>query len=400
MTDVRNVRPADLQSPHPIYCVWEITLACDLACRHCGSRAGRARRDELSTAEALDLVDQLAEIGVREVALIGGEAYLRPDWDVIAAAIVARGMRCEMVSGGRGLDDERVGRAASAGMHGISVSIDGLQATHDRLRAVPGSFQAALAALQRIRAAGMRPLSNTQINRLSAPELEAIARLLVEQGVVGWQIQFTVAMGRAADRAEILVQPWELLEIFPRLVAIRQQILDPARVHLFPANNVGYFGPYESELRSGGREGRHWTGCPAGTWAIGIEADGAIKGCPSLPSVGYTGGHIRERRLADIVRQTPELTHLGQRGRDDLWGHCGTCYYADVCKGGCSWTAHSLLGRPGNNPICIHRAMQLRRQGRRERLVQVQRAPGQPFDVGRFELIEEPWPTDSGGIAP
>src|SRR5712671_4515982 len=48
-------RPRDRQA-RPIYAVWEITLACDLACRHCGSRAGRARPDELSTEACLDLV--------------------------------------------------------------------------------------------------------------------------------------------------------------------------------------------------------------------------------------------------------------------------------------------------------------------------------------------------------
>ena len=58
----------------PIYAVWEITLACDLACRHCGSRAGRDRPDELTTEECLDLVDQMAALGVKEVSLIGGEA--------------------------------------------------------------------------------------------------------------------------------------------------------------------------------------------------------------------------------------------------------------------------------------------------------------------------------------
>src|SRR5688572_4665359 len=70
----------------PIYTVWEITLRCDLACRHCGSRAGRERPDELSTAEALDLVRQLHEMEVDEVTLIGGEAYLRDDWIEIAKA--------------------------------------------------------------------------------------------------------------------------------------------------------------------------------------------------------------------------------------------------------------------------------------------------------------------------
>ena len=72
------------RSWQPVYAVWEITLKCDLACRHCGSRAGRDRPDELTTAEALDLVAQMADLGVKEVTLIGGEAYLRDDWTEIA----------------------------------------------------------------------------------------------------------------------------------------------------------------------------------------------------------------------------------------------------------------------------------------------------------------------------
>ena len=83
----------------PVSVVWEITLACDLACQHCGSRAGRRRRDELTTAEAIDLVGQIAELGTRDVGLIGGEAYLRKDWLAIVAAIKAAGMRCDLQTG-------------------------------------------------------------------------------------------------------------------------------------------------------------------------------------------------------------------------------------------------------------------------------------------------------------
>ncbi len=73
------------------YAVWEITLKCNLACSHCGSRAGQARTKELSTEESLDLVKQLAEVGIKEVTLIGGEAFMRPDWLEIAQAITRRG---------------------------------------------------------------------------------------------------------------------------------------------------------------------------------------------------------------------------------------------------------------------------------------------------------------------
>ncbi|HEX3345199.1 MAG TPA: radical SAM protein, partial [Polyangiaceae bacterium] len=99
----------------PIYAVWEITLACDLACRHCGSRAGRARPDELTAAEALDVVAQMADLGVKEVTLIGGEAYLRDDWTDLVRAIRARGMLCSITTGGRAFTAERAAAAKAAG---------------------------------------------------------------------------------------------------------------------------------------------------------------------------------------------------------------------------------------------------------------------------------------------
>jgi MoaA/NifB/PqqE/SkfB family radical SAM enzyme len=86
---VRYTGLEDTVNRVPVTVVWEITLACDLACQHCGSRAGRRRRDELNTSEALDLVEQIAELGARDVGLIGGEAYLRKDWLQIIAAVRA-----------------------------------------------------------------------------------------------------------------------------------------------------------------------------------------------------------------------------------------------------------------------------------------------------------------------
>ena len=82
-------------APRPAVAVWEFTLMCDHQCLHCGPRAGRARPDELTTEEALRLVDELAELGVGEVALIGGEAYLRDDFLLVVRAIREHGMTCE-----------------------------------------------------------------------------------------------------------------------------------------------------------------------------------------------------------------------------------------------------------------------------------------------------------------
>lgn len=395
---VRQGTAADRADPHPLYCVWEITLACDLGCKHCGSRAGAEREGELTTAQCLDVVDQLADLGFREVTLIGGEAYLREDWDQIAAAIRRKGMLCGITTGARNLDAERVARAVDAGVSNISVSIDGLERTHDAQRGSPGSWRAAVAASRRIAATPIRLSTNTQVNRLSLPELCGLADLLVELGSRAWQIQLTVPMGRGADRPDLPLQPYELLEFFPLLDWLKTTRLDPAGVTLFPGNNVGYFGPYEARLRYGGAQGAHWSGCGAGKWCIGVEADGAIKACPSLPTDDWTGAKLPEARLGPTLKDAPELTYLKNRTVDDLWGYCRGCYYADVCKAGCTWTSQCILGKPGNNPYCIHRAMDFERRGLRERLTHTAAAPGRPFDHGRFALSVEDMPAAEGPL--
>lgn len=371
------------------YAVWEITLACNLACSHCGSRAGKAREAELSTEEALDLVRQLDEVGIEEVTLIGGEAFLRRDWLTIAKAIRERGMDCTLTTGGYGISRGLVARMMEAGIQQVSVSIDGLESSHDQLRGREGSWRACFQTMELLAEAGMPLACNTQINRLSAPELPELYQRLKDAGMGSWQVQMTVPMGHAADHPEILLQPYELLDLYPVLARLKEQA-NADGVMLAPGNNIGYFGPYDQILRSYHGEWRTWVGCHAGINTLGIEADGAIKGCPSLPTRAYTGGNIRQQSLEEIVTQTPQLNFNSEGSTEHLWGFCSQCEYAALCRGGCSWTAHVFFDRPGNNPYCHHRAHTLAQRGLRERVELRRKADGDPFDNGVFELIEEP----------
>ena len=375
----------------PVHVVWEITLACNLKCLHCGSRAGRRRPDELSTEECLDVVEQLARLGTREVSLIGGEAYLRQDWTEIVSAIRRHGMSCTIQTGGRGLTAARLEAAVEAGLQGVGISIDGLADLHDEIRGVQGSYAAAVDALSRASAAGLRTGVNTQIGPRTIPQLEPLLQQLIELGVQYWQIQLTVAMGNAVDNEHLLLQPYQLLELMPLLARLHAVGCEHQLV-LAPGNNVGYFGPYEHLWRQGQEERPHWSGCTAGQTAIGLEADGTVKGCPSLPTVGYAGGNVRDLTLDEIWRTSEEIDFGRLRSVDDLWGFCRTCYYADVCRAGCTWTSHSLLGRPGNNPYCHYRALELARAGTRERIVKIKDAPDRSFGVGEFQVVVEPIP--------
>ncbi|HYE29612.1 MAG TPA: radical SAM protein [Allosphingosinicella sp.] len=385
---VRYAEVGDLAARIPVSVVWELTLACDLACNHCGSRAGRRRRDELSTAECLDLIRQLAELGTRDIGLIGGEAYLRKDWIELIAAITEAGIECGLQSGGRNLSEDRVAKAAAAGLKGVGISIDGLRDVHDALRGVPGSFDLGLAAIRRARAHGLVATVNSQVNQGSLPQLREMMDVIVEAGATNWQLVLTVAMGNAADRPEMLLQPYQMLELMPLLAELAREARSRG-LFLQLGNNIGYFGPYEAALRDLSDDELHWAGCSAGDSVLGIEADGTIKSCPGLPRP-YAGGNVRDRSLREIWEESEPLAFTRRRTVDDLWGFCRTCYYAEVCMGGCTWTAHSLFGRPGNNPMCHYRALEMDRKGLRERLVKVRDAEGLPFDHGEFEIVVEP----------
>ena len=377
------------------YAVWEITLKCNLACSHCGSRAGDKRENELSTTEALDLVQQMADLGIKEVTLIGGEAFLRPDWLMIASEITRLGMVATMTTGGYGISLGTAKRMKAAGISTVSVSVDGMEDTHNNIRGKKDSWKQCFETLARLIEVGIVCGVNTQINRQSALELPMLYQTLVEANVSAWQIQLTVPMGNAVENSLILLQPIELLDLYPLLhyLSLRGR-RDGLTIQ--PGNNIGYFGPYERVLRGANHLESDWAfykGCQAGQNVIGIEADGSIKGCPSLPTSAYTGGNIREKSLSQIYYHSDELKindHQNDaKSTEHLWGHCKSCEFATTCRGGCHWTSHVFFGKRGNNPYCHHRVLKLAVQGRKERFYLKERASGKPFDHGVFELLEE-----------
>jgi radical SAM protein with 4Fe4S-binding SPASM domain len=379
-------RRFDVSGPkRPTYVVWELTLACDQPCTHCGSRAGTVREGELSIEKALEVVEQLARAGTFECALIGGEAYLHPGFLDIVRALRDHGVRPTMTTGGRNIDRPLARAMAEAGLHGVSVSVDGLEPTHDLMRASRGSFASATRALRELQAAGIRTSANTNLNRLNHGDLEALYEVLKDLGISAWQVQLTAPLGRAADRPAMLLQPWDLIDLVPRIARLKKRAWAETGISMQPGNNLGYFGPEEAVIRSPRPDmDDHFQGCQAGKQLMGIESSGAVKGCPSLQPQ-YVRGSLQDERL-DAIWPRLDLN----RTPDQLWGFCRTCPYAETCRGGCSFTAHAFFGRPGNNPYCHYRARTLAQRGVRERLVLKQKAPGEPFDCGVFEIVEEP----------
>ncbi|MGJ4890271.1 radical SAM protein [Bradyrhizobium sp. HKCCYLRH3099] len=385
----RNFDTVDLKRRVPVYVVWELTLACNLRCTHCGSRAGESRISELSTDECLALVDRLAELGTREITLIGGEAFLRRDWLEIVQRIARRGILCTLQTGGYGLGEELIRRAQSAGLSGVGVSVDGLETTHDILRGRIGSYRSALTALEFAHKVGIETSANTQINSKSAAELPELYELLRTCGIRAWQLQLTVAMGNAADNSNILIQPYELSELMPMIASLtRRGSADGIRI--IPGNNIGYFGPYEHLLRGPDFSSDVYDGCRAGIDGMGIEADGTVKGCPSLATARYSEGNLRKVDIGKLWHGQGKFS-LNRTDPRTYSGYCSECYYRDSCRSGCVWTSDSLFGEAGNNPYCYYRVLELKKQNIREKVVKVTEAENASFATGKFSIVQEEW---------
>lgn len=342
----------------PRRCTWEITLACNLRCRHCGSRAGQARADELTTSEAFAVIDDLATLGCEHVTLAGGEPTLRADWPQLVERLTERGVKTSVLSNGMTWGDEQIAAGKAAGLHQVGFSLDGLAATHELVRRAPGCFGKVLAAIDRSREAQLAVIVVTHVTKRSLPELEALHAVLGDHGVAGWQVQLGVPQGNLADEHEVVLAPEAVLELIPRLAALIDSGRPPRVV---AADNIGYYGPHAATLRP--TEGRigFWLGCRAGLQVVGLESNGNVKGCLSLPSelngrTDFVEGNVRDRSLIDIWSD-PDAFAYNRRFEVSALagGPCEGCDWAEVCRGGCTFTSVGTHGVPHRFTPCFHR---------------------------------------------
>jgi radical SAM protein with 4Fe4S-binding SPASM domain len=340
----------------------------------------------LSTEEIRSLFQQAAKMGVKDFELTGGETYLRDDWVELIRMATELGMTCALITAGRAIDDTKARQARQAGLDRVSVSLDGLRETHESLRRTPNGFDLGLRAIAAFRNAGLDVGCNTQVNARNWRDLPPLADLLVTQGLYAWQIQLMIPMGRAADAADLWLEPYQMLEVIPAIARVIDRCA-PDHLKVFAGDNVGYFGPHEGALRRYSSRRGHTIGCSAGLMVVGVDANGNVTGCSALDGAEQMAGNIRERELCTIFEEAAVLRRNVKDG--EVWGFCATCYYAAVCRGGCSATAIALTGRPGNNPYCHHRALELARIGKRERLSVAGPHLDGPRGHGNFEIVVE-----------
>ena len=176
---------------------WEVTRRCNLACLHCRAAAGQGPYPgELTTAEGIKLLDDLAAMGQVVVILTGGEPLLRDDIFELAAYGHGRGLRMVMAVNGTLLTPQIATRLKEVGIQRLSISIDGANAaSHDQLRAVPGAYEGALAGIAACREAGLPFQINTTVTRANRNELPAIHELAISLGAAAHHVFVLVPTG-------------------------------------------------------------------------------------------------------------------------------------------------------------------------------------------------------------
>lgn len=343
---------------------WETTAGCNLECVHC-RRLDVARemmREDLSTPEALALVESIARAGRPILVLSGGEPLIRPDILTIARHAADQGLVVSMATNGTLVTPELAVRVREAGVRRVSISVDGADArTHDTFRALPGSFEAALRGLGYLRDAGIEVQINTTIARHNDGQLAAIYELAKSVGAVAFHAFMLVPVGCGVEIADDqMLSPQRYEEVLNQFYDLSRR----GEMQLKATCAPHYYRIMRQRARAEGvplTAARHGMaamtrGCLAGTSVCFISHKGQVFPCGYLP---VEAGNVRTQDFGAIWTGAPLFQSLRQ---DQLGGKCGACEYRIVCSG-CRARAYYATGDYlSEEPYCVYEPAGRRRQ--------------------------------------
>lgn len=337
----------------PITCVWEVTMGCNMRCGHCGSSCENPLPDELTTEEALDLCDQMADIGLKWVTLSGGEPLTRKDTPELVKRLSQKGVSVNMITNGWLLKPALIKSLKENGIATVAISIDGTEEIHDNIRK-KGAFAHARAAFGILNELGINTGAVTTITNQNIGCLGELKEILIEMGVKTWQVQIGLPMGNLKERPDWLLEP----EKIESIIEFCYETAVEGRIKIFPADCIGYYSNKELEIkkRSYGTENVSlWDGCNAGTRGFGVLQNGDILGCTSIRDSKFIEGNIKERSLRDIWEDKNAFLWRRNITKDMLTGECKTCRYGSKCLGGCPNTRLTInQDIYSENQYCIY----------------------------------------------
>jgi radical SAM protein len=357
--------PHDSYTPHdfgisPLMFYYEVTLACDLVCKHCRASAQeQSAPGELSTEQAKKLLEQAATF-LRKPTLVftGGDPLKRPDLLELIRHASMLGLQPALTPSATPLATrEAFEQVRAAGIRHLGISLDGADAaTHDAFRGVEGSFQRTMQMLDFARELKMPVQVNTTVTRRNVSQIDAIADLLATKGIAMWSVFFLVPVGRGIEEQRI--SPAEYEAVFERLWQLSKR--QPYAIKTTEAPHYRRFvlqrggdplaGPGETIQHqqeatlldkpavAPGRKRRAPLGVGDGRGVMFVSHTGEIFPAGFLP---VCCGHFPDDSVVEVYQHHPVF--LALRDPDGFRGRCGACAYRDVC-GGSRSRAYALTG--------------------------------------------------------
>jgi radical SAM protein with 4Fe4S-binding SPASM domain len=331
----------------PFLVVWDFTHKCNLSCKHCYSDSGATREAELSTKEAIAVVDQLADAGVTALAFSGGEPLTREDFFEVATHAVNRELYVSVATNGTLLTREMARKLKQTKIHYVEISIDGATAqTHDAFRGVPGAFDKAVTGLRNCVAEDLCACIATTATKSNLEEMPAIVDLAEEIGAERFTYFNFIPTGRGKEHFDQDLTPEEreklmryllnrmstgckttILTTAPQLARVALQCQGPegtgevtmSMAHMQTAKVSKKAVPLADFIG----------GCGAGRLYCSLSPQGDLHPCVFLP---INVGNLKTEKFSDIWLNSSLFNEL--RDRENLKGACGKCTYKYTC-GGC-----------------------------------------------------------------
>ncbi|QFU84746.1 TIGR04053 family radical SAM/SPASM domain-containing protein [Natronorubrum aibiense] len=336
----------------PFVLIWELTRACELACKHCRADAKPHRHpDELSTSDGKQLLEDARAFGDGQlIVLSGGDPLARDDTVELVEYGTDIGLRMTMTpSGTTSLTRERIRTLADAGLRRMALSIDGGSASaHDEFRQERGSFEQTIHAAEETRRAGLPLQINTTVCAETVDELPAIREIVADLDAVLWSVFFLVPVGRgrvldpiSPDHAE------RVMEWLADVSKIARFDVKTTEAPHYRRVAIERHRSSETAERSPPDGIGRRTGITAGNGFAFVSHTGDVYPSGFLPAVA---GSVREESIVDIYRDSERFRSL--REPDALRGKCGACEYRHVC-GGSRSRAFAYTGDPlESDPLC------------------------------------------------
>ena len=354
--------PAAVANPKPMV-TWRVTRSCNLNCLHC-LYDSRPRRygSELSTAEGMALIRDLAAMQVPRLQFAGGEPLLRADLLDLVAYASARSIQPSLLTNGTLLNQARAAGLKQAGLYSVSILLEGIGREVDCRRGAPGAFDAVLAGYANGEAAGLAVEVRTPLNRWNYPELADILDFVERRRIRKVVFAHLIYAGRGNKPQDDLTHDEKRRAL--DLIIDRAEDFHRRGVSIEVATDENHVDGIYYYLRLARRNPRRAAAIYRWLPACGAGAQGAGTGLAGIDSVGgvhpdvywanYTLGNVREKPFSEIWEESADPLLAGLRNRLPLLkGRCANCRWKSACGGNLRVRAEEFFGDPWMpDPAC------------------------------------------------